>query len=145
MLTREQLETKALNRYRSLVGKLVEVKAVLGFVGYDSDDFRCRGTIVQIQETRDDDVVRWMDDNVIDPYYEVEVVSWGSLGALPPERRPRSCWIYGDSCYLDGRADTSDIVRVLGPVESLVLRAKRLAETTVNRILNRQDCSQDVS
>lgn len=115
------LETQAMQEYVSLLGKVVEVRQLSGYVGEDSADFSCTGTKVRICTTDRSDILRWMDDEWLDPVYNVEIVERGGMSfagpgePVVPEKIPRSCWIYGTSrSAKTGALQASDMVTVDG-------------------------------
>lgn len=105
----EEAETKALERYRSLVGKVVEIEWVQGYIGDDSGDFKCDPPAkVKIVETDKDSILHW-NDEWLDPYYDVELVE-----PHPKLAEARSLWIYGESYNLISGEISPARMKVLG-------------------------------
>lgn len=118
MRTPDECERLALEEYESLKGRLVRVSACMGYIDEDSVDLDCgdKPAVVRVLETRRDDILRWMDDECLDPVYDVEVVE---RGGLPLDLR--SCWIYGTTQRTDGQTESGSIIEVLdsAPLEHL--------------------------
>lgn len=104
-MDKQELEQAAVADYTRLLGKVVPVFHISGYIGEDSTDLSCSGVVVRILPSPLEQVAgRWMDE-WLDPIYEVELVERGNL----PEGF-RSPWIYGTSRSLTGLTDGSDLI-----------------------------------
>lgn len=102
--------------YVELVGRIVPVQRLSGYVGDECVEFVCEGTKVRICKTEKSTILRWMDE-FLDPIYDAEIVEAGTLypvytrKAFPPGTVPESCWVYGRSYnVLTNEAEDSDIM-----------------------------------
>jgi hypothetical protein len=106
----EQLEAQALNDYDYYRGKVIEVGSISGYDDSDNSlDVKLHPpAIVRVLGTPKGDIVRWMDDDHLDPVYNVDLVV-----PHPQLEGMRSFWIYGESRSLRGEPCESDILRVV--------------------------------
>lgn len=110
---RNAIEERAWNEYLSMLGKVVLVKAISGYVGLDSCDVLLdQPAKVRIGKSRESDVKRWNDcgaESWCDPLWEVSLVD-----THPQLSEMRSLWIHG-TCYLcdSDRTEASDVVEIL--------------------------------
>lgn len=88
------VENRALEDYRKLVGKALYVEHVIGYTNRDFSEDVFGNFIVQIEETDERDILRWVDD-WLDPVYNVIVL-------YPKDVCVRLCWIMGRSYNQDG-------------------------------------------
>lgn len=118
---RKRIEQDAIARHRRHVGKLIEVAYLCGYDNRDdSCDIACNPpAIVEVQPMRPEDGVIHWNDEWLDPYWDARLI-YGPAQAW----KLRSHWIDGPSV----NAKTGEVewpnVRVLGPLESLMQRAK---------------------
>ena len=100
----------AMEEYLSHLGKLVRVNSCMGYILKDSVDHDCpdEPAIVRVCETGEDSILRWMDDECLDPIWDAEIVQYGSL-----PRNMRSCWIYGTTYKRDGDVEPSAVIEIV--------------------------------
>jgi hypothetical protein len=83
--------------YQAALGTIIEVRTLSGYVGdsdiqqdYDGD----QPFMVRVLATADDDL-HHVNDDWLDPYWNVEVVS--------PDVNLRSCWTFGPSYHIEAK------------------------------------------
>jgi hypothetical protein len=103
-------EVAAMEEYEAHLGKRVRVKTISGYRDdNNSYDFSCDdNVIVRVVDTPHMDIVRWMDDDHLDPVWNVEMVE---RGGLPEDLR--SCWIYGSTQIPFGCPEPSDVIEII--------------------------------
>jgi len=106
----QEIEQKAIRDFESLVGKVVLVGIIQGYKEEQSDEIVLEEPVFARILPYDErgmreDVVRWMDDDVLDPVYDIKVLS----------RHPRtddlsSTFVYGTSYHRDGKVEPGHFV-----------------------------------
>jgi hypothetical protein len=113
------LEAKVVRDFEALAGHVVLVtrlNVVQDRDGHeDISEYVCETPVKLVINKApstivDQDVIRWMDDDVIDPTYSVSLFE--PHPEFGPSRDPY--YIYGTSYYTDGRVESGDIIENLG-------------------------------
>lgn len=82
-------------------GRIIRVPYVIGMVNSESTEFYApEGQYIRVRvlPTREEDLIRFLDRNIIDPYWDVEVMDPESLGI----EREVWTWIDGPSIKIAG-------------------------------------------
>lgn len=89
--SREEAEAAALRSYEAHLGKVIRVGWLMHYVDSEPQELHVPGGfLVRVCSTRREDILRWMDDEYLDPYWDVEAVD-----DLPgPPDDGGSPWIY---------------------------------------------------
>lgn len=107
--TKAKLEQMALDRYQELLGKVVEVRWVQGYIDDHSDDFECNPPAkVKIVETTRTDILHW-NGNYLDPMYDIELVE-----PHPVLKDVTSLWLDAESYHPKSGRLGSAIQRIVG-------------------------------
>lgn len=101
----KDIEQKALADFEALVGKVVLVGVVQGYRDERSEEISLAAPVFARILPYDErglreDVVRWMDHDVIDPVYDIEVLS-----KHPDIEGLSSTFVYGKTYFADGRTE----------------------------------------
>jgi hypothetical protein len=92
-IERLRCERAAIEEYESYLGKKVNVKTIQGYRDdHNSHYYGCDNVIVRVMLTPLTSILRWTDEDHLDPVWNVEIIKRGSL----PEDL-RSCWIDGST------------------------------------------------
>lgn len=114
-VARYALEQIAWREYRAVEGKVVLVTWLTGY-----DEHGCSRDVhfehpirvrVDCNANRDD-ICRWMDNDHLDPIWDVELVNRDE----PVLAGMRSFWLYATSYNLSGEVEKSDVVSVETPM-----------------------------
>lgn len=106
----KDIEKKVLADFEALVGKVVLVGVVQGYRDERSEEIVLRAPVFARIQPYDDrglreDVLRWMDHDVIDPVYDIEVLS-----KHPDLEGLSSTFVYGKTYFTDGRTEPAHFV-----------------------------------
>ena len=106
-ITRAALEQKAQADYAAHRGQIVKLRRVSGYNGHDDSEDRTLDPPVamRVEVTSEEELQRWMDEDWLDPVWEVEPVNPDELQL----QGLRSFWMYATSYHLDGRTDPGDM------------------------------------
>ena len=98
--TEDQMERDALAEHTALVGRVIRVREISGYVDEDSQDFVLDPPVrLRVLPTRRADILHWNDEH-LDPYWDVEI-----LEPRPATlREVRSAWFFGTTRH-QGRAE----------------------------------------
>jgi hypothetical protein len=123
-MTQEEAENLARADYAKVLGTIIEVDWVYGYVNDDSCEWYFDPPIRVLVTKTDDDTITSTCDEFVDPIYEVESIEPllkpehrrdgnsivdGSRGALPTDAR--SFWVYGKSYEFEKKKRTSGVVK----------------------------------
>ena len=108
-----QLEAESVREYKALLGKMIWVYAISGYIGDHSVDLKLKTPLqVRVEKTADDCIARW-NDEWLDPVMEVSIVT-----PTDEVANLRSTWVYGTCRHPNGSIEQSDLVQ-----HPVVLRA----------------------
>jgi hypothetical protein len=113
-LTDGEIERRALDAYKAVVGKVLRVQWVSGYTGSDSQDYHGE-VIVRVDETDPQSICHW-NGEWLDPYWDVTVLAWDGDGSVFPLR---SCWMHGHSYNSQTGESQPTHYEVLGNAASL--------------------------
>lgn len=99
VLTCDEVERKALEEYRALVGQKILCYML---ICSDGDVALDVPIVAIIEPTQENDIARWNDHEWLDPIYDIKVVDWRGNGAIDVSR---AYWVYGTSLSINGESE----------------------------------------